>query len=157
MSGVILRSLFFGGRRIPAVSPTSGPGDPLTRPATAEENAGAVHPLPQGGEGRNRCGERVEVRSRESRYKAGPHFKYNIDMISFQVGKFLVIVGVLLVAVGLFMMTASKSSFFGLGRLPGDIVYRGKNVQFYFPIVTCLILSVALTLVFWLVSYLTRR
>jgi hypothetical protein len=78
-------------------------------------------------------------------------------MIPFQLGKFLVIVGVLLVAVGLFMMTGSRFSFFGLGRLPGDIVFKGKNAQFYFPIVTCLVLSAVLTLVFWLISLLTRR
>jgi hypothetical protein len=78
-------------------------------------------------------------------------------MISFQLGKFLVIVGVLLVAVGLLMMTGSRFSFFGLGRLPGDLAYKGKNVQFYFPVVTCLLLSAVLTLVFWLISYLTRR
>jgi uncharacterized membrane protein len=79
------------------------------------------------------------------------------QMIPFQLGKFLVIVGVLLVAVGLFMMTGSRFSFFGLGRLPGDIAYKSKNVQFYFPVVTCLLLSAALTLVFWVISYLTRR
>jgi hypothetical protein len=78
-------------------------------------------------------------------------------MISFHVGKFLVIVGVVLVAVGLFLMNASKFSFFGLGRLPGDIAFKGKNVQFYFPIVTCLILSAVLTLVLWVISYFTRR
>jgi hypothetical protein len=78
-------------------------------------------------------------------------------MIPLQLGKFLVIVGVLLVAVGLFMMTGSRFSFFGLGRLPGDIAYRGKSVHFYFPIVTCLVLSAVLTLVFWVISLLTRR
>ena len=78
-------------------------------------------------------------------------------MISFQLGKFLVIVGVLLVAVGLLLMAGAKLPFPGLGRLPGDIAYKGKNVHFYFPIVTCLVLSVVLTLVFWLISYLTRR
>ncbi len=75
----------------------------------------------------------------------------------FQFGKFLVIAGVILVAVGLLMMGSSKFSFFGLGRLPGDIAYKGKNVSFYFPLVTCLILSVLLTLVLWLFSFLTRR
>jgi hypothetical protein len=84
-------------------------------------------------------------------------FKYNIHMIPSQLGKSLVIVGVLLVAVGLFMMTGSRFSFFGLGRLPGDITYKGKNVQFYFPIVTCLVLSAVLTLVFWLISFLTKK
>jgi hypothetical protein len=78
-------------------------------------------------------------------------------MIPFQLGKFLVIAGVLLVAVGLFMMTGSRFSFFGLGRLPGDIAYKGKNVQFYFPIVTCLVLSAVLTLVVWVISLLTKR
>jgi hypothetical protein len=84
-------------------------------------------------------------------------FKYNIPMVPFQLGKFLVVVGVLLVAVGLFMMTGSRFSFFSLGRLPGDITYKGKNAQIYFPIVTCLVLSAVLTLVFGVISYLTRR
>ena len=78
-------------------------------------------------------------------------------MIPIQLGKFLVIVGVLLVAVGLLIMTGSKSPFFGLGRLPGDIAYKGKNVQFYFPVVTCLVLSAVLTLVFLVISLFTRR
>jgi hypothetical protein len=75
----------------------------------------------------------------------------------FQLGRFLVIAGVILVALGLIFMAGSRFSFFGLGRLPGDIAYRGKNFQFYFPIVTCLVLSVVLTLVFWVISFLTRR
>jgi len=84
-------------------------------------------------------------------------FEYNIRVISFQLGKFLVIVGVLLVAAGLLLMAGARSSLFGLGRLPGDIVYKGKNVQFYFPIVTCVLLSVVLTLVLWIISHFTRR
>ena len=84
-------------------------------------------------------------------------FKYNVCVISFQVGKFLVIAGVLLVVVGLLLTGGARVPFFGLGRLPGDITYRGKNVQFYFPLVTCLLLSVALTLVLWLVSHFTKR
>ena len=75
----------------------------------------------------------------------------------FQLGRFLVIAGVILVALGLIFMAGSRFSFFGLGRLPGDIAYKGKNFQFYFPIVTCLVLSVVLTLVFWVISFLTRR
>jgi hypothetical protein len=54
-------------------------------------------------------------------------------------------------------MTGSKFSFLGFGRFPGDIAYKGKNFQISFPIVTCLIVSVALTAVLWLISYLTRR
>jgi uncharacterized membrane protein YidH (DUF202 family) len=79
------------------------------------------------------------------------------QLIPFQLGKFLVVVGVLLVAVGLLLMAGAKFPFFGLGRLPGDIAYKGKNVQFYFPIVTCLVLSVVLTLVWWVISLLTKR
>ncbi len=76
---------------------------------------------------------------------------------SLQLGKFLVIAGVVLVALGLLLMAGDKFSFWGLGHLPGDIAYRGKNTHFYFPVVTCLLLSVVLTLVAWLVSFLTRR
>jgi hypothetical protein len=76
---------------------------------------------------------------------------------SFQLGRLLVIAGIIFVAVGLVLMAGSKLSFLGLGRLPGDIAYRGKNVQFYFPIVSCLVLSVVLTLVLWVISILTKR
>ncbi len=43
-----------------------------------------------------------------------------------------------------------------LGRLPGDIVYQGRHTTFYFPIVTCLLLSVGLTVLFWLLSLFRR-
>jgi hypothetical protein len=76
-------------------------------------------------------------------------------MIPSQLGRFLVIAGVLIVVVGLLLMAGAK--FGHLGRLPGDIVQKGKHVQFYFPIVTCLVLSAVLTLVFWLISFLTKR
>ena len=78
-------------------------------------------------------------------------------MIPFQLGKFLVIVGVLLVVAGLLLMGGARFPFLGLGRLPGDIAYRGKNVHFYFPIVTCLVLSAAVTLVLWVISLWMKR
>jgi len=78
-------------------------------------------------------------------------------MVPFQLGRFLVVVGVILVALGLIVMAGPRFSFFGLGRLPGDIAYKGKNFQFYFPIVTCLVLSAAVTLLFWLISFLTKK
>ena len=77
------------------------------------------------------------------------------DGLPFQAGKFLIIAGIVLVVLGLLLMAGAELSF--LGRLPGDIAYKGKNVTFYFPIVTCLVLSVVLTLVFWVISYFTRR
>ena len=79
------------------------------------------------------------------------------DWIPTQMGKFLVIAGVVLVGLGLLLMAGGKLTSLGLGKLPGDIAYTGKKVTFYFPVVTCLILSVVLTLIFWLISLLTRR
>jgi hypothetical protein len=76
--------------------------------------------------------------------------------VAFHVGKFLVIVGVVLVGVGLLLMAGVRFSFWGLGRLPGDLAYKGKTVSFYFPVATCLVVSAALTLLFWLVSYFRR-
>lgn len=74
-----------------------------------------------------------------------------------QLGKVLIIAGAALVIIGLVVMLGAQARFLGLGRLPGDIVHKGKHVSFYFPIVTCLILSVVLTLAFWIIPYLIRR
>ena len=75
----------------------------------------------------------------------------------YQLGRILLIAGGVLAAAGLLLMAGSKWSFFGLGRLPGDIAYKGKDVSFYFPIVTSLVLSVVLTLVLWLISWMMRK
>lgn len=77
--------------------------------------------------------------------------------IGFHFGRSLVIIGAVLVLVGLIVMAGSKFSPFGLGRLPGDIAYKGKNFQFYFPIVTCVIVSCILTAVLWIISFFTRK
>src|SRR5260370_39856535 len=45
---------------------------------------------------------------------------------------------------------------FRLGRLPGDITVRGGHTTFYFPIVTCIVVSVALTLLFWIIGHFRR-
>jgi len=74
-----------------------------------------------------------------------------------QIGKLLVVLGSVLVVVGLLLMAGSKFSFLGLGKLPGDITYRGRNSTFYFPLTTCVVLSVLLTLVLWLISHFTRH
>ena len=75
----------------------------------------------------------------------------------FQLGKILIIAGVVLVIAGLLLIAGAKYSFFGLGRLPGDIAYKGRNVSVYFPIVTSLVVSVVLTLLMWLISWMTRK
>jgi hypothetical protein len=72
-------------------------------------------------------------------------------------GKLLVFAGAALIVIGALIIASSKVSFFGLGRLPGDIHYKGRNVSFFFPLVSCLIVSALVTLVFWLVSFLGRR
>jgi hypothetical protein len=63
-------------------------------------------------------------------------------------GRAILFFGLILVAIGLLVMAAEKFSFFRLGRLPGDIIYRGKNVVFYFPLATSILLSLVLTLFF---------
>jgi hypothetical protein len=59
----------------------------------------------------------------------------------------LIILGVVILVIGLLWPFLSK---LGLGRLPGDIVIERGNTTFYFPLVTCLILSLLLSAVFWL-------
>ena len=59
--------------------------------------------------------------------------------------KVLIILGVILVAAGLAMKAGLP-----LGRLPGDLVVRSGNSTFYFPIVTCLLVSVLLSVLMWL-------
>ena len=61
-------------------------------------------------------------------------------------GRLFIILGILFLAVGIWI-TLGWPVPFRLGRLPGDIYVRGRNTTFYFPIVTCIVLSVILTLV----------
>jgi Protein of unknown function (DUF2905) len=72
-----------------------------------------------------------------------------------ELGKFLLVVGIVLAAAGALLMSGSKLPF-RLGRLPGDIVVQGRNGGFYFPIVTCIIVSVVLTLLMWIVNFFRR-
>jgi membrane protein implicated in regulation of membrane protease activity len=62
-------------------------------------------------------------------------------------GKFLVLIGLLIAAVGLLIWTGFGRGW--LGRLPGDIHYSRENFSFHFPIVTCLLLSLLLSLLLW--------
>ncbi len=72
-----------------------------------------------------------------------------------ELGRILLVLGVLLVLTGALFYFGGKLPL-RLGRLPGDIVYRGEHTTFYFPIVTCLLLSAALSLLFWLFSHFRR-
>jgi hypothetical protein len=67
------------------------------------------------------------------------------------VGKLLIYAGLALVVLGLIISALGRTSL-PFGRLPGDIVWRGKNTTFYFPIVTCIVLSLAVSFLLWLIS-----
>jgi len=67
------------------------------------------------------------------------------------VGKMLVVLGIVIAAAGLLFMLLGRTNL-PLGRLPGDILYRGKHTTFYFPLATSIVLSVVLSLVLYLIS-----
>jgi hypothetical protein len=67
-----------------------------------------------------------------------------------ELGRMLVVIGALLIAGGLLVMFAGRLPL-RLGHLPGDIIIRGKNSSFYFPLATCILLSVLLSFILWLV------
>jgi uncharacterized protein HemY len=69
-------------------------------------------------------------------------------------GWLLVILGLAIAAIGLAWIFAPHISW--LGRLPGDVVIERGNTRIYFPIVTCLVLSVLLTAVLWVIQRLIR-
>jgi len=72
-----------------------------------------------------------------------------------EIGKLLLILSVILVAVGAWFAFGGRLPF-RLGRLPGDIYYHGRHGGFYFPIVTCLLASVAVKLILWIVALFRR-
>ena len=72
-------------------------------------------------------------------------------MIMADFGKVLLVLGGVIVLVGAVLLLAGRFNL-PLGRLPGDIVYRGKNTVFYFPLTTCIVISVVLSLVLWLLG-----
>jgi len=72
-----------------------------------------------------------------------------------ELGKVLLWLGAGVVALGLVLILAGKIHL-PLGRLPGDIIYRGKNTTFYFPLATSILLSVLLSAVLYLVGRFRR-
>jgi hypothetical protein len=70
------------------------------------------------------------------------------------IGWGLVMLGLIIAGIGLVWVFAP--GFLKLGRLPGDIAIEGKNTRFYFPIVTCLVLSAVLSLIMWIIRALSR-
>jgi len=71
------------------------------------------------------------------------------------VGKLLILVGALIVGIGVMLALAGRSNL-PLGRLPGDIVYRGKNATFYFPLATSILISVVLSVLLYVIGRFKR-
>ncbi|MDX1984204.1 MAG: DUF2905 domain-containing protein [Bryobacteraceae bacterium] len=65
------------------------------------------------------------------------------------IGRSLIVAGLIIMVIGA-LLTLGDRLPFRIGRLPGDIVWRGKNSTFYFPLMTSILLSLLLTLVMWL-------
>lgn len=65
-------------------------------------------------------------------------------------GKVLITIGVIMIVVGVFFLFGNKIPF--LGKLPGDVAVQKKNFSFYFPITTCIIISIILSLIMWLLG-----
>ena len=70
-------------------------------------------------------------------------------MVGFgALGKMLILLGVLIIVIGLLLLIGEKIPW--IGKLPGDIIIRKEKFSFYFPITTSIIISVLLTLFFWI-------
>ena len=65
-------------------------------------------------------------------------------------GRMLIVLGLVLVGAGVLLTLGGRLPL-RLGRLPGDLSFHGKNSSFYFPITTCILLSLLLSLVMWIV------
>jgi hypothetical protein len=72
-----------------------------------------------------------------------------------ELGRLLLILGVALVVIGCIVMLLGRTGL-PLGRLPGDVLYRGKNTTFYFPLASSILISVVLSIVLFLIGRLKR-
>jgi len=68
-------------------------------------------------------------------------------------GRILILLGLVVVVVGVFFLLIGRTNL-PLGRLPGDILYRGKNTTFYFPLATSILLSVILSVAIYVIGKL---
>jgi ABC-type Fe3+-siderophore transport system permease subunit len=66
------------------------------------------------------------------------------------IGKFLILLGLIVAAVGALLLFSGKIPW--IGRLPGDIMIQRRNFTFYFPLATSILLSLILTLIFWIIG-----
>ena len=70
-----------------------------------------------------------------------------------QIGKLLIIIGMVITLAGLLIVILSR---FGLFRLPGDLEFGSRNWKVYIPIASSIILSIILTLILWIINYLRK-
>jgi len=69
----------------------------------------------------------------------------------FSLGKILIIVGLIIAALGLVLALAGKGFLPWIGRLPGDLYFKGKNFSVYFPLATSILVSIVLSVILWLI------
>jgi Protein of unknown function (DUF2905) len=82
--------------------------------------------------------------------------RYRVAMEPIQqLGRLLLSVGAMLILIGALFYLGPKLPF-RLGRLPGDIIHRGAHGTFYFPLVSCLVISVVISLILWLINQFRR-
>lgn len=73
----------------------------------------------------------------------------------WELGRILVVLGIGLAVIGGVIMLLGRSGL-PLGRLPGDILYRGKNTTFYFPLATSIVISIVLSVIVFIISRMKR-
>jgi hypothetical protein len=77
----------------------------------------------------------------------------SMDIGPQQIGKWLIVAGIFIILLGGLIILLGR---FGLFRLPGDLEFGSRNWRFYFPIASCIVLSIILTLILWLINYFRR-
>jgi len=70
-------------------------------------------------------------------------------------GKYLIVFGAVILIAGIILTFFPKLNFFG--KLPGDISIKKENYSFYFPVVTSIVISILLTLIFWIINYFSKK
>ena len=71
------------------------------------------------------------------------------------IGKYLIVFGAVILAAGIILTFFPRLNYFG--KLPGDISIKKENYSVYFPIVTSIVISILLTLIFWIINYFFKR
>ena len=89
-------------------------------------------------------------------------FDYGVTVEWTAIGKLLIGIGVAIVVIGILLVAADRIPGLGgavswLGKLPGDLSYKRDNVSVYFPIATSIVLSIVLSLLFYILGWFFRR